>query len=716
MKNKLAKFIVGVIVGLATICSAPVAVAQGTAFTYQGKLSDAGSPANTNYDFQFKLFDTATVGTGTQFGATVPVSNVPVTNGVFTVPLDFGACATCFSGANRFLEITVKQTSGSTFTTLGPRQQITSTPYAIKSQNAAAADGLSVACVSCVTSSQVASVSGSAVTGTIPVVSVPAGSASYIQNQNAAMQVLSNFDISGTGKANVFNAATQYNIGGNRALSADNRNNTIAGIDAGTNNTAGTGSGNSFFGVSAGTNNSMGSGNSVFGYLAGLNNDASANSFFGDRAGIGNTMGGNNSFFGQSSGSSTTTGNGNSFFGQFAGANNSTGSKNTFVGNGANFNVSNPTGSSNTLLGADTGVASGVSNGTAIGANAQVTQSNSLVLGNNAKVGIGTPAPLAKLDVRGDVFVGLTGLPNGVNSGSNSLFVSNDSGDLFNSFRIDGFVDDLAIIARSGIGSAAGTSISFRTAAAGGMETDRVRIDAIGNVGIGTTGPGAPLHVQRDGNAGNNWQTAQVRIGGATDTNMQLNLGYDTTNNLGVIQAGQATVAFKDLLLDPFGGNVGIGTTMPADRLHVAGDIRIGTGSTGCVKDADGTVIAGGCSSDARFKRDITPFPKLLDQLVRLQPVHFYWRTTEYPDKAFGESRSFGLVAQDVEQVLPELVTEDAKGFKVVRYNKLPLLMLQGIKELKTDNDSLKRENDALKQRVAEQEARLRRLEEKLGQ
>ena len=64
---------------------------------------------------------------------------------------------------------------------------------------------------------------------------------------------------------------------------------------------------------------------------------------------------------------------------------------------------------------------------------------------------------------------------------------------------------------------------------------------------------------------------------------------------------------------------------------------------------------------------------------------------------------------------MPELVTEEVDGFKAVRYNKLPLLMLQGIKELKADNDVLKRENEALKQRLEEQEARLRRLEAKMG-
>jgi Peptidase family C25 len=135
--------------------NAGAALAQATAFTYQGKLVDNGNPASGNYDLTFKLFDTATVGNGSQQGANLSLTNVAVTSGIFTVQLDFGACGSCFNGANRFLEISVKATSGSTFTTLSPRQPITSTPYTIKSLSAATADGLSVTCVSCVTSSQI---------------------------------------------------------------------------------------------------------------------------------------------------------------------------------------------------------------------------------------------------------------------------------------------------------------------------------------------------------------------------------------------------------------------------------------------------------------------------------------------------------------------------------------------------------------------------------
>jgi hypothetical protein len=120
----------GGLVGLLA-CAFHVSAQPTTAFTYQGKLTDSGSPANGSFDMEFRLFDTPTVGTGSQQG--VPLQRDPVTPsaGVFTVTLDFGA--NVFSGADRFLEIGVRP-SGSinAYTFLSPRQQITSSPYAIQ--------------------------------------------------------------------------------------------------------------------------------------------------------------------------------------------------------------------------------------------------------------------------------------------------------------------------------------------------------------------------------------------------------------------------------------------------------------------------------------------------------------------------------------------------------------------------------------------------------
>src|SRR5438552_12128033 len=77
--------------------------AQGTTFTYQGRLTQSVAPANNLYEMQFTLFDTLT--NGNQIGVPVSLGPVPVTNGLFTVLLDFGAAP--FTGNPRWLEITL---------------------------------------------------------------------------------------------------------------------------------------------------------------------------------------------------------------------------------------------------------------------------------------------------------------------------------------------------------------------------------------------------------------------------------------------------------------------------------------------------------------------------------------------------------------------------------------------------------------------------------
>ena len=132
------------------------------------------------------------------------------------------------------------------------------------------------------------------------------------------------------------------------------------------------------------------------------------------------------------------------------------------------------------------------------------------------------------------------------------------------------------------------------------------------------------------------------------------------------------TLGFMSILPSGF---VGIGTPtdvngLPTatDKLQVFGDIRVGNaGTNGCLKSFDGTGIAGTCSSDRRLKRDITPFGSALNQLTALQPVHFYWRAAEFPDRHFGEAQTYGLIAQDVERVFPELVVTGEDGFKADR-------------------------------------------------
>ena len=105
------------------------AQAQTPAFTYQGVLTQSGVPANDTNDFEFKLYNLSAA--GAQHGGTVMLDDVGVTNGLFTVTLDFGASV--FDGNPRWLDISVRPgASEGGYTNLAPRQPVTSTPYAMR--------------------------------------------------------------------------------------------------------------------------------------------------------------------------------------------------------------------------------------------------------------------------------------------------------------------------------------------------------------------------------------------------------------------------------------------------------------------------------------------------------------------------------------------------------------------------------------------------------
>lgn len=342
--------------------------AQGSAFTYQGKLTDGGTAANGPYDLIFRLFDAAAG--GTQVGGDVIRDDVQVTTGVFTVNLDFGS-PPFTSATGNFLEISVRPgASTGGFTPLLPLQPITSSPYAVQTLRAAIADN----------SSQLGGVDASQYVqdsdGRLTDARMPlAGSSDYVQSNPLAQQAGTNLNIGGnatvggTLSGNVVNATTQYNIGGQRVLFSDPGSgnlfgghgtgvvttgtfNSFVGIGAGQSNT--TGYLNSFFGASAGASNTSGAGNSFFGINAGASNTTGFNNtFVGSSAGQNNSTGVNNSFFGLSAGLSTTTGSNNSFLGMGSGAANTTGFNNSFVGYAAGSG--NSTGIYNSFFGVESG-------------------------------------------------------------------------------------------------------------------------------------------------------------------------------------------------------------------------------------------------------------------------------------------------------------------------------------------------------------------------
>lgn len=120
-----AAFALGGWLTAASVC------AQGTGFTYQGRLNDGANPASGSYDFTFSVWNAATG--PSQLGSTLTRPATAVSNGLFTVTLDFGSGL--FPGADRWLEIAVRTNGAPVFTTLNQRQKFSATPYAITAGN-----------------------------------------------------------------------------------------------------------------------------------------------------------------------------------------------------------------------------------------------------------------------------------------------------------------------------------------------------------------------------------------------------------------------------------------------------------------------------------------------------------------------------------------------------------------------------------------------------
>ncbi len=200
-----------------------IASAQTTNFTYQGKLNDGGFAATAQYDFTFKLYDS--VSGGTQIGADVVRDDAHVTAGIFTVNLNFGASSFA-TGAARFLEIAVRQgASTGAFTTLAPRQPLTSAPFSIKTLSATVADELSNACNPCITDAQIIAIDGAKVTGIV----------NNAINAGTAMNISGVVPITngGTGSTtkNYVDLTTDQTVAGNKTFSG-----TLSGNGSGLTN------------------------------------------------------------------------------------------------------------------------------------------------------------------------------------------------------------------------------------------------------------------------------------------------------------------------------------------------------------------------------------------------------------------------------------------------------------------------------------------------
>jgi hypothetical protein len=274
---------------------------------------------------------------------------------------------------------------------------------------------------------------------------------------------------------------------------------------------------------------------------------------------------------------------------------------------------------------------------------------------DTANVGIGTTSPAQKLQVAGNVKV------------DDTLFASNVSSNSPLCLQTDG--------------------------------TTRMYIDDVaGNVGIGTTTPDYPLTIKGT----EEWSVDQqflkfidwqgddlfrIRYDGEAHGYLEF---YDGSSGELDVQLGTdgAPTFFKE-------GGVGIGITNPTEQLDVNGTARLrgisdGTVEmTGVVVDANGVLYKELPASSIRYKKNIREIKINPEDILKLQTVRFEWKKSGKED--------VGLIAEDVEKTVPDLVIYDDQGQpNGVRYNKLALYLLETVKELKAENDALKSRIEAL--------------------
>ena len=81
------------------------------------------------------------------------------------------------------------------------------------------------------------------------------------------------------------------------------------------------------------------------------------------------------------------------------------------------------------------------------------------------------------------------------------------------------------------------------------------------------------------------------------------------------------------------------------------------------------------------MKQNIEPFSPVLDKVIQLQPVSYEWQADAHPDYHFGPERTTGLIAQEVEKVLPEVVSRDDKGYLSISYTEMVPVIVEAMKE-----------------------------------
>ena len=208
--------------------------------------------------------------------------------------------------------------------------------------------------------------------------------------------------------------------------------------------------------------------------------------------------------------------------------------------------------------------------------------------------------------------------------------------------------------------------------------------DNSANVGIGTDTPLYGLHVDNDAAYGgiflegnnapgltirDNSSTSEAKIYVQSTAGSQGNLRISSdNNNVATTPSIEFNIGGSNKMYIEDGGNIGINDPTPSYKLDVNGTIR-----------ATGDIIA---FSDVRVKENIKTIKSSLDKVSKLRGVEF--------NKIGEDEKSIGVIAQEIEKVIPEVVKTDDEGMKSVAYGNISGLLIEAIKELKAEVDLLK--------------------------
>ena len=291
----------------------------------------------------------------------------------------------------------------------------------------------------------------------------------------------------------------------------------------------------------------------------------------------------------------------------------------------------------------------------------------------NGNVGIGTDSPDAKVEI--------SQASSGLQYEALRLTNTADSGNMgaYISWHDSYSVDQMQLISRRD-GAGNGSIFTFNQRISGALSPALVLKN--GNVGIGTTNPNAKLHVNGSVHFGTdsaviNPTSGQLLLETTAGNSTSLLMytygasifqiqSQGTTAQIGWGSSQPRTVNFTNSGAGSI--SVGIGTTSPSYELDVAGTIR-----------ATGDVIA---YSDVRVKENIKTIDNSLEKVSKLRGVEF--------NKIGDNKKSIGVIAQEIEKVIPEVVKEDDKGMKSVAYGNISGLLIEAIKELKAEIEELK--------------------------